>query len=863
MSRLILLSGSAVALTLPAWPVRAQEAAPAVATEQAPAEGGDAQPVGEPMDEYDGEEIVVVGQKPRGSVIGDIPPENILTSRDIRATGATSISELLDAVASQVGSARGRSGGRPILLLNGQRISGFRELRDLPPEAIERMEILPEEVALKYGYAADQRVVNIVLRRRFNSTSAEARGKVATEGGYYGGQADATRLTIAEGTRTSFNAHVEGNSSLYESERDIVLQPIPSQPEPVDPRPFTTLVGRSNDIRLSGTHNRTILGDVSATLNAEAERQTGRSRFGVPTATLEVDGTEILRAFPNDPLTRNFTNETFSLGTALNGQKGKWHWSSTGNAELARSTTHTDRGFDLDEIQVRLDAGEPIDPLGDLGPLDEFSRDRSRSTRHSVGLDGTATGPLLALPAGDSIATFRIGVGSTGIDSEATTQGIFTESDLHRNSGVASANLDLPITKRNAAIGRLSANVNAAVTTLSDFGTLTALGAGLSWAPAQRLNLTASWTREEGAPSLQQLGDPLIETPNVNIFDFVTGQSVEVTVLTGGNPDLRSDTRNVFKIGGNWQPFEKTDLRLRAEYVHQAIDDPQASFPAASEAIQEAFPERFVRDAEGTLIAVDYTPVNFQQSRRDTIRWGFDFTKPLQSKPPSQGAIAAFRERFSGQQSQGTPSVGVDGPPPGPPPEGAGPGGGGFRGFGGGGRFGGRQGGRLTFSLTHQLNLADEVTIADGVPKLDYLHGDAIGQTGGRPRHEVQFETGYYNNGYGARLQGNWRSGTTVESPTGDLRFSPYADIDLRLFANLGENFDLVSKHPFFRGASVQLNVENIFNNRPKVRDADGATPLNYQADLLEPIGRTIGITFRKLFIPLRFFQRGGARPET
>jgi len=846
-------------------PALAQQA---LADQPAPAGQAVAQPEESiSTDEY-GDDIVVVGEKPRGSVVGDIPPENILDARDIRATGATSISELLDATASRTGSARGRGSERPILLLNGQRISGFRELRDLPPEAIERMEILPEEVALKYGYSADQRVVNIVLRRRFNSTSAESRSKVATEGGYYAGQADATRLIIAEGTRTSINAHVEGNSSLYESERDIVLQPIPSQPEPVDPRPFTTLVGRNKDFRLSGTHNRTIFGDISATVNAEAERQTGRSRFGVPTATLDVDGTEILRAFPDFPLTRNFTTNTFSLGTALNGQKGKWHWSSTGNAEYSHSTTHTDRGFDLGAIQARIDAGDPtLDPLGDLGLLDEFPRDHSRSTRHTLGLDGTATGPLVTLPAGDATATFRIGVGSTGIDSEATVRGIFTEADLHRNSGVGSVNFDFPIAKRGSSIGRLTANANAAVTTLSDFETLTALGAGLSWAPAERLNFVASWTREEGAPSLQQLGDPLIETPNVNIFDFVTGQSVEVTVLTGGNPDLRSDTRNVFKVGGNWQPFEKTDLRVRAEYVRQTIDDPQASFPAASAAIQAAFPERFVRSCDPNvppvpicpLVAVDFTPVNFQQSRRDTIRWGFDFAMPLQSKPPSPAAIAAFRQRFAGQ---GQPAPPAEGAPPPPPEGGPGPGGG-FRGFGGGpgSRFGGRGGGRLTFSLTDQINLVDRVSIAPGVPDLNFLHGDAIGQTGGRPRHEVQFETGYYNNGYGARFQGNWRSGTTVESSTGDLKFSPYFDLDLRLFANLSENFDLVSKHPFFRGASVQFNAENIFNNRPKVRDETGATPLNYQPDLLVPIGRTVGLTFRKLFIPRRFFQRGGARP--
>ena len=835
----------------------------------APADPAVSQPSGDGtddlLDQAEEEEIVVMGQRPRGSVVGDIPPENTLTSRDIRATGATSISELLDSVASQTGSARGRSGGRPIVLLNGQRISGFRELRDLPPEAIQRMEILPEEVALKYGYAADQRVVNIVLRQRFNSTTAEARGKLATEGGYASGQADATRLTIRDGQRTSFNLHVEGNNPLYESERDIILQPVGT--DEIDPRPFRTLVGAKQDVRLSGTVNRTILGDVSATLNGEVERETGKSRFGVPTGTLLDGDTEIVRAFPGDPLTRETKTESARLGGALNTQRGKWRLSSTANAEYSRSTGRTDRGFDFTDQQARLDAGDPtFDPFGDLGPFEEFPRDRSRSTRTSLAIDGTATGPLIALPAGDANATFKVAVGRLDQDSEATRRGIASNSDLGRTSGEASVSVDLPITRRSASIGRLTANANAGLTQLSDFGTLTSLGAGLNWTPANRLNFNVSWTREEGAPSLQQLGDPVIETPGVPLFDFTRNETVFVTTLTGGNPDLDGDRRNVLKIGGNWQPFEKTDLRLRAEYVRQTIAHPQASFPAASEALEEAFPDRFERDPDGRLVSVDLTPVNFEQSRKDTFRWGFTFTKPLTSKPPSEAAIASFRQRFAAQRAaQGQPATppSNDGAAPATPPEAgaAAPGEGGRR-FGGGGRGGGRfgggrQGGRLTFSLTHQVNLVDEVTIADGLPKLDYLHGEAVGSTGGRSRHEVQAEAGYYNNGYGARLQGNWRSGTTVDGDGGDLRFSPYADVDLRLFANLGENFDLVAKHPFFRGASLRLDIDNIFNSRPKVRAANGTTPLSYQPDLLEPVGRTIGITFRKLFIPSRFFQRG------
>ena len=840
---------------------------PADAQQTATAASTTAQTIDDlPEDEAEGEEIVVQGQKPRGAVVGDIPPENVLNPRDIRATGATSIDELLDSVASQTGSARGRGGGRPIVLLNGQRISGFREIRDLPPEAIERMEILPEEVALKYGYAADQRVVNIVLRRRFNSTNVELRGRGASDGGYVSGQVDAGRLLIADGTRTSLNLRVEGNSPLEEDERDIILQPVPSEPDEVDPRPFRTLVGSSSTYRLTGTHNRTILGDVSATVNAEAERASSKSRFGVPTGTLDDGGTDILRAFPEEgSLTRRSTSDSFAIGTALNWQEGKWRLSSTGNAEFDHGVTRTDNGPDLSEAQARLDAGDPtFDPLGDLGPIDMLPRDRSRSNRYSLGLDGTANGPLFELPAGDANATFKVAAGSTGIDSKSTTDLVTTESDLHRNGLTGSANLDLPVTKRRAAVGRLTANANGSVTELSDFGTLTTVGAGLSWSPAQRLNFNASWTREEGAPSLQQLGNPIVETPGVSFFDFATGQTVLVTTITGGNPDLLADSRNVLKIGGHWQPLEKTDLRLRAEYVRQTIDDPQLSFPAASEALEAAFPERFERDADGDLVRIDQRPVNFEQARKDAFRWGFDFTKPLQSRPPSQAAIAAFRERFAGQRgNQG------DAPPPppegGPPPEGerqgAGPGGGdgpggGFRGFGGGRFGGGRQGGRLTFSLTHQINLVDEVEIAPGVPKLDYLDGEPVSSLGGRPRHEVQFETGYYNNGYGARLQGNWRSGTTVESTSGDLKFSPYFDLDVRLFANLGENFDLVSKQPFFRGASLRFDVDNVLNSRPKVRDASGLTPLSYQPDLLEPVGRTFGITFRKLFVPRRFFQQ-------
>jgi outer membrane receptor protein involved in Fe transport len=128
----------------------------------------------------------------------------------------------------------------------------------------------------------------------------------------------------------------------------------------------------------------------------------------------------------------------------------------------------------------------------------------------------------------------------------------------------------------------------------------------------------------------------------------------------------------------------------------------------------------------------------------------------------------------------------------------------------------------------------------------------------------VEFQAGWSNNGVGARLSGNWRSATKVEGgANGDLRFDDVATVDLRLFANLGERFDLVAKHPWLIGSSVRLEVDNLLDEKPKVRDALGEVPFSYQQDLLDPLGRTVTISFRKLFLPQRFRARSSASSTT
>ena len=863
---------ASVAILIPASPALAQQqpapatttATPAPAPAQQPqsaATPSTPAPSSEIPDEFGGDEaaIVITGSRPRGSVVGDIAPENTLDARDVRATGATNISELLDAIAPEIGSVQGRGGEQPVLLLNGQRISSFRELRDIPTEAIERVDILPEEVALKYGYRADQKVVNIVLRQRFRSTTALLGAGGATDGGYANGTADLTRLLIQRNGRTTFNLHATGNSMLTENERDVLLTGNPPTGATAEQElAARSLVGTNRDVRGSATFNRSIATNVSGTVNAELEHTDGRSLNGLNPTLLE-------------PLARDSSTDTAHLGYVLNGQtKSQWRWTVTGNGDLAGTSTRSDQD----------------DPL--------YPRDRTHETTESADITATANGNVVKLPGGNATTTLTLAGTTAHLDSSRTHNGTSSSNSLSRTTGEAAINLDVPISRRGqdfSTLGNLTLNGNAELDQLSDFGTLTKFGAGVNLSPVDRLNLITSWTREEGPPTINQLGDPELDTPGARVFDFVTGQTVLVTAITGGNPNLKSDRRTVFKLSGNWQPLKNTNLRLRADYVHQKIERPIANLSVTA-ALEEAFPGSFVRNGSGQLISVDLRPVNFDSSTRDQLRIGFDFSQPLKSHQPSQAVIDQMRAQYgfgrrgggqSGGSQNSAPTSGQAGASPSgtatstsanaAPANGTPPGGGrGFGGRRGGGFFGGAGGnrsrGRINFSLTDTITFVDKVLVAPGGPVLDYLHGDPTGSNGGTPRHNVQAQLGYFNNGLGARIGANWRSGTTVDSLTGDnLHFSPYGTFDLRLFANPGDIPEVVVKHPWLRATQVRFEITNIFNARPQVHDSNGGVPLSYQPDLLNPLGRTVMITFRKLFLPSpatfrRMFQQERARQQ-
>ena len=80
------------------------------------------------------DEILVIAETLRGQIDAPVPPLLELNEADIAAYGSGSIADLISALGTQVS---GGGGGPPVILVNGVRISSFRELRSYPPEAIE------------------------------------------------------------------------------------------------------------------------------------------------------------------------------------------------------------------------------------------------------------------------------------------------------------------------------------------------------------------------------------------------------------------------------------------------------------------------------------------------------------------------------------------------------------------------------------------------------------------------------------------------------------------------------------------------------------------------------------------------------
>ena len=755
-------------------------------------------------------EIVVVATRIKGQVDVPQPPIVTLSEAEIASYGAASIGDLLQALAPQTGSGRGRGAGRPVVLLNGQRISGFREMRNIPPEAIRRLEILPEEVALRFGYPANQRVINFILKDNFSARTLEAELAQPDRGGSSTAQAEASLFRTLGLGRLNLTATASKTTPLFESERGVVQTP-GSLPGSAAAR---TLIAENRQLGINGTWTSG-LGEQglagALTLNGAFTRSDTVSFSGLDAATL-------------DRLARRGQNETSEAGVTYARAAGTWQLTATLDGSHAVNVTRIDRAN-----------GSRV-------------TDTARSLTDSAASLVTAMGRPHALPAGDVATTFKVGFAWSGITS-SDTRTLLGQTVLLRGDSTAGINIGVPLTSRRnsvlGGVGDLSLNLSAGLNRLSDFGTLSDWSAGLTWGLTERLGLQASYLVNQAAPSLTDLGNPVVQNPNVPIYDFARNETALVTVTTGGNRQLLRETQRDIKLGLAWQVPILSDSNVIVEYFLNNSDNVTASFPALTPVIEAAFPGRVTRDATGRLIAVNRLPVTFANQHSSRLRYGFNLAGTIgKASPGSSGGR-------SGGAMQGGPPPGAGlASPPGAATGAGAPRGSGFGGPSGGGRMGNGQG-RWNLSFYHTVQLENRVAVAPVGPVLDLLGGDAL-SGGGLPRHSLEAEGGAFYRGFGLRFTGTWTAPTRVAGgaalSSSDLRFGALTKLNLRTFIDLGQQKRLTEATPLFKNARFSIRIDNLLGQRQRVTDRNGIVPIGYQPDLVDPVGRLIEVELRKQF---------------
>ena len=827
-----------------------------------------------------GQPIVIYGDRYTAGIL----PERELDRQGIESYGLSTIDELLGELQGELGDDE-----TPLIIVNGERINDITEIGGLPVEALENVKVLPRGSAVRAGGRAGQRLVSLTLKKTSRTATLLAASKLATDGDWHGERGEATLNYIRDATRANLSFRANRDTDLLESERGIeqpapsiayalggnvvgfpntsgeidpllsaaagevvTVTPIPDNPNPTladfvpnanqaavtDIGEFRTLRPKLRNYDLNGTATTKLASWLTGTLGMRLNHATRRSLRGMPQAIFLLNPTNAyspfsttvaLAEYGGEPLATRSERDSGEISLTLNGHFGSW----TGlfNARHFRSTdeTNTERRA----VTGNITLGDAVNPFAlDLFALVPIRTDTAEAKNRTNQAKLSFNGPLFPLPAGNAIATFEGLFVGNRLRSESDFSLITQKRSFNRKEAGVRGAIEVPLTDHDgfgAEIGDLSASAEYRLFHYSDAGNASSYELGMIWEPRPLLRLSADLERASVPAVVQFLGDPTIVTSGVRTFDPLTGDSVDVTQITGGNPDLDTEKTRLFRLGAQLRLVERLHLLLNAEYTDREQRNFVSFLPEASAAVMLAFPERFLRDSDGVLTTVDLRPVNFDSHREKRLRYGFSMNTNL-----SKGgfAVAKATPEETEDDDQGEkgetaaprpvrPAAGARRTPP----------------------------TRLSLTASHSIVFKDEIVIRSVLPAVDLLEGGAIGIGGGRVRHQADATASITSGGTGIRINLTWRGKSTLNALNAgvldELEFSPVFNLNLRAFADVHR---FLPKSDWTRNMRISLNILNATNDRQEVRDRFGDTPLRYQPGYRDPLGRTIELELRKVF---------------
>ena len=671
-----------------------------------------------------------------------IAPELELGEADIDALGAYDIGEVLGRLTEQLAP-----GEEPMVLINGRLVPNAGVFSRFPPDALVRAEILPREATSLLGGRPGQRVVNLVLQRRFSSLDVLASGARPTAGG--------TSVLTGDLRRSA----ISGNDTYQAGVR----------------------VSRQTALQVDDRKGRDVNGGM-------------------------VTGTATLRP----------RIDAVAANLSLTRMLGDWSGSFTLNGQKRDSLTLLRFGQDLQDVRRRTDslagtaglsgrrAGWSLQ-LGFAGQVarsSEEGRADSRSEVASFTATGAANRTLFTLPKGPASMNLsgQVSVSRSKLEAESARR------RLSAWSGDVRGSLSVPLSRggEDTLEARLLGDVLATVggdVRQGDTGEGNGLNAALSWVPRRDVRVIGVWSTATESVSDSQRFDPIHYGAPLVVFDFRTGEAVQVTPVLGGNPELRPSRFERLSLTASLGPWTSWSLAGSVGFQQTRNTDSIGALPALTEEVEAAFPERFSRDSQGRLLGVDQRPLNTRSVEATEVVSSMSLSLP--GREPGLSSAASLR-----------------------------------------------------LTLNHTWRLRSRLSLHAGLPEMDRLAGDG----GGVPRQDISFVLDGRHGRWGVNATGRWQGGSRIRrwsgrDGSGDLLIDPFASIDLRasLQLNLASSHSPDTDQPTSArrrsaGLFLDLEVENLFDERPDARLGDGAPAPGYGRDMQDPLGRTLRLTLKRRF---------------
>jgi hypothetical protein len=528
-------------------------------------------------------DIVVTAR--RGEAL--VEAETELDEERIATYGAFDIRELIGNLAPLIGG----SGNPPAVLVNGQRVGNTSMIEGFPPEALSRLAILPPEAAVRYGYPADQRVVNLVLKPHFASWNTGSTLTQPTAGGRDGQTLSVNRVAIDGSINWSTGVRLARDSRLLRSQRFPAFD---------DEDRYKSLFPSTHNLDVNAGIMHPI-GNFSGSLNLNAGASASRGLLGQDESRVLQDRQD---------------SRSVGVSAALAGSIGDFR--TTFSANYGRNWSKS--------------------LFGKKAPLPD---DRSSSWNESWFVQLNVDKSVATLPAGSLTSNFAIG-GNRNTSFSRRSDGVADK--LQRDQLTTQMSLSIPVTNRKtpflAALGNISVDLTGGMDMASEEKRSMRYSAGLSWSPIEALDLRGSTSFSEIVPSVSLLNAPRVET-TARLYDYARQETTELIWISGGNPDLRRGSRRTLSLRASLRPFGGQLATLTTDYQRQVGRGGITSFPGLTPATERIFADRIVRDADGRLVSIDVRPIPIERDLSSQLNNGLTLYFAHEAKAAEGGVPKA------------------------------------------------------------------------------------------------------------------------------------------------------------------------------------------------------------------------------